>query len=190
MSWLFKDPINSGLAHSDHAQSNGKKWPQNLKDQIAPNEFFSRKTTNKIFMYLLAPFILQNFQKILRTDPELWGCAIFGPKMAHLSWTKKFWYKSLLLLLSTSGPLSFTVQSLKKFLQQIQSYKDVPFLAQNGPNKTNFCPKQKAFLGDYYYHSHLPISPFHCVKFKKNFFQRIQSAIFGPKMAHFFQKTC
>ena len=31
-------------------------------------------------MYLLAPFILQNFKKILRADPELWGCA-------HLSWT-------------------------------------------------------------------------------------------------------
>ena len=26
MSWLFKDPINSGLAQFDHAQSNSKKW--------------------------------------------------------------------------------------------------------------------------------------------------------------------
>ena len=34
-------------------------------------------------MYLLAPLILQNFQKILGADPELWGCAIFGPKMVH-----------------------------------------------------------------------------------------------------------
>ena len=25
MSWLFKDPINSGLAQFDHAQSNSKK---------------------------------------------------------------------------------------------------------------------------------------------------------------------
>ena len=33
---------------------------------------------------LLAPFILQNFKKILRTNPELWGCAIFGHEMAHL----------------------------------------------------------------------------------------------------------
>ena len=31
---------------------------------MAPNEIFSRKTTNKIFMYLWAPSILQNFQKI------------------------------------------------------------------------------------------------------------------------------
>ena len=37
------------------------------------------------------------------------------------------------------------------------------FWAQSGafaPNK--FC------LESYYYHSHLPISPFHCAKFKKN----------------------
>ena len=31
-------------------------------------------------------------------------CAIFGTKTAHLSWTKNFWYKSLLLLSSTYGP--------------------------------------------------------------------------------------
>ena len=37
-------------------------------------------------MYLLAPFNLQNFKKILRANSELWGCAIFGHKMAHLSW--------------------------------------------------------------------------------------------------------
>ena len=68
---LFKDPISSGLARFDHAQSNSKKWPKGYKDQIAPNDFFSRKTTNKIFMYLLAPFILQNFKNILTADPEL-----------------------------------------------------------------------------------------------------------------------
>ena len=39
---------------------------------------------NIIFIYLLAPFIVQSFKKILTADPELWGCAIFGPKMAHL----------------------------------------------------------------------------------------------------------
>ena len=32
------------------------------------NEFFSQKTTNRIFMYLLAPFILENLKKILRAD--------------------------------------------------------------------------------------------------------------------------
>ena len=32
------------------------------KDQIALHEFFSPKTTNKIFMYLLAPFILKKLK--------------------------------------------------------------------------------------------------------------------------------
>ena len=36
-----------------------------------------------IFIYLLAPFIVQNFKNILLADPELWGCAIFEPEMAH-----------------------------------------------------------------------------------------------------------
>ena len=31
-------------------------------------------------MYVLANFILQNFQNILRANPELWGCAFSGPK--------------------------------------------------------------------------------------------------------------
>ena len=36
-----------------------------------------------ILIYLLAPFIVQNLKKALPTDPVLWGCAMFGPKMAH-----------------------------------------------------------------------------------------------------------
>ena len=60
MSWLFKDPINSGLAQFDHAQSNSKKWPKAKKIKLPQMNLFLEKTTNKIFMYLLAPFILQN----------------------------------------------------------------------------------------------------------------------------------
>ena len=90
MSWLFKDPINNDLAQFDHAQWSSKKWAKCYKDQIVPNEFFSRKTTNKMFMHLLAPFILHNFRKTLTVDPELRGCAIFGPKIPHLSCTKFF----------------------------------------------------------------------------------------------------
>ena len=157
MSWLFKDPINSGLAQFDHAQSNSKKWSKGWKDQITPNEFFSRKTTNKILMYLLAPFILQNFNKIPRDDPELWGCIIFRPKMAHLSRTKYFCYKSLLLFSSTYWPFSSckkilaanpelwgciicgpkvvhlpqTIFFLKKIINIIFIYQLAPFILQN-----------------------------------------------------------
>ena len=56
MSWEFKDPIVTvAWVNFDHAQLNSKKWPKGYKDQIAPNDFFSRKTTNKIFMCLFAP---------------------------------------------------------------------------------------------------------------------------------------
>ena len=113
-------------------------------------------------MYLLAPFILQNFKKILRADPELWGCAIFGRKIAYLSWTTFFWYKPLLSLSSTYWPFS-----LCKILKNSYSGSRIMtmhhFWTQNGP----FAPNN-FFLENYYYHSHLPISSFHCAKFKKN----------------------
>ena len=58
--------------------------------------FFLKKQLIKFFMYLLAPFILQNVLKNLRANPEF----IFGPKTTHLSWKYFFWYKPLLLLSS------------------------------------------------------------------------------------------
>ena len=91
-------------------------------------------------MYLLAPFILQNFKK---GDPELWGYAIFGPKMTHLSWTIFFLVQTIIITFIYLLAL-FIVQNLKKFLQQIQSYEDAPFL---GP-KWSICPKQ-FFLENY-----------------------------------------
>ena len=56
------------------------------KIKLPKIKFFLKN--NKIFMHLLASFILQNLKRILRADPELPGCAIFRHKMAHLSWTK------------------------------------------------------------------------------------------------------
>ena len=87
-------------------------------------------------MYLLAPFILQNFKNILRADPELPGCAIFRPKMALLSSTKNFWYKTLLLLSSTYWPFSLC----KIFLKKSYSGTRVMmrhFRALNGPFTPN-----------------------------------------------------
>ena len=129
------------------------------KIKLPQMNFFSK--SNKISMYLLAPFILQIFKIILRADPELSGCAIFGNKTAHLSWTNFFWYKPLLLLSSTCLPFSLC-KIYKKLLQLIQSYEDSPFL---GP-KWSICPKN--FFLENHYHFHLTISPFHCAKFQKN----------------------
>ena len=46
---------------------------------------FFWKTINITLIYLSASFIVQNFKKKFLADPELWGCAIFGLKMAHFT---------------------------------------------------------------------------------------------------------
>ena len=79
MSWLFNDRINSGLTQFDHAQSNSKKWPKGQKDQIAPNDFFSWKTTNKFFMYLSAPFHSEKLLKSSRVKRTCHFWAQNGP---------------------------------------------------------------------------------------------------------------
>ena len=116
---------------------------------------------------------------------------IFGTKMAHLSWTKIFWYKPLLLVSSIYWPFS-----LWKIYKNSYSWSRIMtmhhFWAQNGP----FAIK-KIFLESYYDHSHLPISPFHCAKFKKDSSSRSRimsmcnfSAQNGPfpQNANFFRK--
>ena len=75
---------------------NLKKFLQQIQSyEDAPFLLFL-KIINIILIYLLAPFIVQNFKKILPADPELWGCAIFGPKMAHFpKW--EFFSENLLM---------------------------------------------------------------------------------------------
>ena len=54
------------------------------KWSICPKHFFFfEKIITIILIYLLAPFIVQNLKKILPADPELSGCAIYGPKIAY-----------------------------------------------------------------------------------------------------------
>ena len=70
----------------------------------------------------------KSFKNILRANPELWGCAIFGPKMVQFPPNKIFFGKKLLISFSsTYWPLSL-YKIFKKFLKQIQSYQDMPFL--------------------------------------------------------------
>ena len=65
------------IQNYDDAPFLGPQW------SICAKQIFSWKIITIIIIYLLAPFIVQNFKKILPADPELWACAIYGPKMAH-----------------------------------------------------------------------------------------------------------
>ena len=128
-------------------------------------------------MYLLAPFILQNLKKTLRANPELWGCAIFGAKMAHLSWTKFFGANHYYYFHLPIGP--FHCAKLKRFLQRVQSYEDAPSLGPKWSICTNFFfGKLLVPLSSTYKHLLL-------CKIFKNFFLRIQSyedvQFLGPK---------
>ena len=88
----------------------------------------------------------------------------------------------------------FIVQNLKKFLQQIQIYKDAPFL---GP-KWSICPKQIFFWKFINIILIYLFAPFIAQNPKKILLADPElwgCTIFGPKMAHFpkwefFQKTC
>ena len=104
-----------------------------------PQTNFSRKIASKISLHLLAPFILQNFKKILGAHPEFRECAIFGPKMIHLSWTKFFWYKPLLLLSSTYWPFSIC-----KILKKSYSGSRIMMTRPFGPKMIQF-PKSEFF---------------------------------------------
>ena len=104
-------------------------------------------------MYLLAPFILQNFKKFLEPIQIYEDVPFLGPKCLTCPEQGTIIITFIYLL------ALFNEQNFKNFLQRIQRYEDAPFL---GP-KWSICPK--FFLENYEYHSHLPISPFHCAKF-------------------------
>ena len=66
-------------------------------------------------MYLLSPFILQNFKKILPANPELCRCAIFRPIMTHLSRTNFFGEKIInIIFIYLLAP--FIVHNFKNIL--------------------------------------------------------------------------
>ena len=121
MSWLLKDPINSGLAQFDHAQSNSKKCPKGEKDQIAPNQFFSWKTTNK-FSCTYWPFSLCKILKNFLGPIQSFEMCHFWTQNSQFVPNKIFFGKKLLISFSsTYWSLSFC-KIFKKFFQWIQSY--------------------------------------------------------------------
>ena len=141
-------------------------------------------------MYLLAPFILQNLKKILRTDPELWDVPFLAPKWP-ICYEQFFFFSKNHCYYFHVPICPFHCAKFKKFLQRIQNYEDVPFL---GPKWS----KIMFFLENYQIHSHVPASPFHCARFEKNSSSGsrvMRMHNFGPKTVHFskwesFQKIC
>ena len=114
-------------------------------------------------MYLLAPFILQNFKKFL--EPI---------QIYFLVQTIIITFIYLLAL--------FNEQNFKNFLQRIQRYEDAPFL---GP-KWSICPK--FFLEIMNIILIYLLAPSIVQNFKKILSADPKlwwCAIFGPKMAHF-----
>ena len=86
----------------------GPKWP------ICPEQIFFGTNHYYYFHLPIGPFHCEKFLKILTVDPELWGCAIFGPKMVHLPQTNFFWKIINIILIYLLAP--FIVQNFKKIL--------------------------------------------------------------------------
>ena len=86
----------------------GPKWP------IFHEQNFFGTNHYYYFHLLIGPFHCAKFKKILTADPELWGCAILGPKMVHLPQTFFFWKIINIILIYLLAP--FIVQNFKKIL--------------------------------------------------------------------------
>ena len=108
------------------------------KIKLPQMNFFLEKQN---FHVPIGPLHLENFKKILRANPESWRWAIFGPQMAHFSWTKFFWYKPLLLLSSIYG-----IFHCAKFKKNLTADPELCGCAILGPKMVHF-PPTKFFFG-------------------------------------------
>ena len=90
------------------------------------------------FRLPIDPFHCAKFKKILRENPELWGCVIFWPKMVHLPQTKIIFGKLLIVnstLIYLLAPL--TVQNFEKIFPADLSYEYAQFLDPKWPIFSN-----------------------------------------------------
>ena len=120
MSKKFLEPIQS----YEDVPSSGPKWP------ICPEQNLLSRNHYYYFDVPTGPFQCAKFKTILPADPELWGSAIFGPKLVHLPPKKNFLGKLLIPFSSTYKPVS-----LRKILKKFQIF---------GPKMAHF-PKWNFF---------------------------------------------
>ena len=143
-------------------------------------------------MYLLAPFIWQNFKKCLEPIQRYKDVPFSGPKWPICP-EQHFLVQTIIITFIYLLAL-FIVQNFKKFFELIQSYQDVPFLAKNGPFAPNEFFFEKLLIS--FSFTYQPLSL--CKIYKKNLPgdpELSECAILGPKVAHlpkleFIQKTC
>ena len=103
--------------------------------------FSQKKTTNKSFMYLLAPFILLTLKKFLQPIKN-YEDKPFSAQNGPFLLNKICLVKTIIIIFIYLLAL-FIMQNFKKLLHQIQSYEDAPLL---GP-KWSICLKEKNFFG-------------------------------------------
>ena len=120
-------------------------------------------------MYLLAPFILQNFNKNSQGQSRVMRMCYFRDQNGPFVMNKISFVQTIIITFIYLLTI-FIVQNLKKFLQRIQSYEDAPFW---GP-KWSICPKQ-IFFGKIINIILTYLLALSLCKILKNFFQRIQS---------------
>ena len=96
------------------------------KQPICPEHYFFGTKRYHYFHLPSGPFHWAKFKKILTADPELWGLALFGPKMVHLPQTRCFGK-----IINTI--LIYPLPILKHFSSRSRVMRMRNFWAQNGP---------------------------------------------------------
>ena len=116
----FLEPIQS----YEDVPFSGPKWP------ICPDQNFFG--TNHCYYFQHLPIGSFHCDK----DTPFWD-----PKWSICHKQIFFWKKLLISISSNYWSISLCFQTLKKFLQWIQSYEDVPFLSPKWP----ICPNENIF---------------------------------------------
>ena len=91
------------------------EWP------ICPEKKFFQENHWYNFHYLLAPFIVQNFTKIFRVDPELWRHVILWAQNGPIV-IDNFFSRKIINIISIHFLTSFTMKNSKNSLEGTQIY--------------------------------------------------------------------
>ena len=112
----------------------GLKWP------ICPKQIFFGTNHHYYFHLPIDPFHCAKFKKILTTDPELWGRAIFGPKRVHLPPKKLFWkiINIILIYLLKNSSSRYRGKSMHDFWAQHGPFPQIRIFFRKPVNEPCF----------------------------------------------------